>query len=605
MSGLLPDNIAIVILGEGGAALGRRLRDALPGARLHGPQRSRADWDESYDRATTHIARLFESGRPILGVCASGILIRSIAGRLGDKHEEPPVVAVAEDGSAAVPLLGGHRGGNALARAVAKLSGGVAAVTTASDLRLGLALGEPPPGWRIANPENVKPVVAALLRDEPVALVEVTPGAEWLRAGEVRWAAEATKRIVVTDRAAAADPETLIFHPPMLAVGVGCERGCTAEEISQLACSTLAEAGLAPSAVAAIVSVALKRGEPAIHALAAELGVPARFFEASRLLVETPRLSERSAAAFRATGCWGVAEGAALAAAGPDSVLVATKRKSRRATCAIARAARPIAAHAVGRPRGKLAVVGIGPGDPAWRTPQVSAALAGATDIVGYRLYLDLLGSALAGKRLHPSAIGEEQARVRRALDLAAEGRSVALVSSGDAGIYGLAPLVFELLDRSDNPNWHGTEVVVCPGVSALQAAAARAGAPLGHDFCAISLSDMLTPWGSIRDRLEAASKADFVIALYNPRSARRPSHLGAAAAIMLRHRSPDTPVFIGRRLGRPREERRIITLCELADAADIDMLTVVIVGSSRTRRLASDPSCLYTPRGYFDSAPP
>ena len=195
------------------------------------------------------------------------------------------------------------------------------------------------------------------------------------------------------------------------------------------------------------MSVELKLAEPAIHALAAELGVPARFFPASRLLVETPRLSERSPAAFRATGCWGVAEGAALAAAGPDGALVVPKRKSRRATCAIARAAQPIIAEAIGRPRGRLAVIGIGPGDPGWRTPEASTALAQASDVVGYSLYLDLLGRAIEGKSCHPSAIGDEEARVRLALDLAAEGRSVALVSSGDAGIYGLAPLVFELLD--------------------------------------------------------------------------------------------------------------------------------------------------------------
>jgi cobalt-precorrin 5A hydrolase/precorrin-3B C17-methyltransferase len=297
-------------------------------------------------------------------------------------------------------------------------------------------------------------------------------------------------------------------------LGIGCERGCSAEEISDLAHSTLAEAGLAAMAVAAVVSVDLKLAEPGIHALAAAFGVAARFFPASRLLAETARLSERSAAVFRATGCWGVAEGAALAAVGPGGVLVVPKRKSRRATCAVARAPAPIDADAIGRRRGTLAVVGIGPGDPAWRTPEASTALARATDIVGYGLYLDLLGRAIADKNRHTSALGEEETRVRQALDLAAEGRSVALVSSGDAGIYGLASLVFELLDRAAKPEWRTVELIVCPGVSALQAASARAGAPLGHDFCAISLSDLMTPWETIRARLEAAAAADFVVAL-------------------------------------------------------------------------------------------
>jgi cobalt-precorrin 5A hydrolase / precorrin-3B C17-methyltransferase len=600
MIGLVPENIAVVVLGPGGAALGRRLLTALAGARLHGPRAHPGDWDESYDRVSTHIGGLFEAGRPIVGICASGILIRSVAPFLAAKRQEPAVVAVAEDGSVAVPLIGGHRGANGLASRIAELTGGVAAITTAGDVRLGIALDEPPAGWHIADPDEVKPIVSALLRGDPVSLVDKTGCAGWLRAGAVRWADQGNRRVVVTDRLGEAETDALVFHPPVLALGIGCERGCSAEEISNLACSALAEAGLASGAVAAIVSVELKLAEPGIHALAAELGVPARFFSASRLLVETPRLSERSPAAFRATGCWGVAEGAALAAAGPDGVLVVPKRKSRRATCAIARASQPIAAEAIGRPRGRLAVIGIGPGDPRWRTPEASMALAQASEVVGYSLYLDLLGRAIEGKSCHPSAIGDEEARVRLALDLAAEGRSVALVSSGDAGVYGLAPLVFELLDIDAKPEWRTIDLMVIPGISAFQAAASRAGAPLGHDFCVISLSNLMTPWGTIRARLEAAAMADFVVALYNPRSARRQAQLAEAADILLRHRSPETPVFIGRNLGRDGGERRIICLSDLA-GADIDMLTIVLIGSSRTHRTEGDPPRLYTPRGYFD----
>jgi cobalt-precorrin 5A hydrolase / precorrin-3B C17-methyltransferase len=596
----LPDDIAILVLGPSGAALGRRLRNALPGCRLHGPRAYAGDWDESYDRPSAEIARLFAAGRPIIGLCASGILIRSVAPLLVEKSSEPAVVAVAENGSTAVPLVGGHHGANALARAVAALTGGVAAVTTAGDLQLGLAFDEPPPGWRIANPERVKAIAAALLRGDPVALVTETGGAEWLCEGTIEWAEHAERSVVVTDRAVDPTTDALVFHPPVLALGIGCERGCSSEEIAELARATLAKAGIAAEAVAAVVSIELKLAEPAIHTLAKSLGVPARFFSVARLFAETERLSERSAATFHATGCWGVAEGAALAAAGPGGMLVVPKRKSRRATCAVARAAAPINTATIGRPRGKLAVVGIGPGDAAWRTPEAGAALAQATDVVGYALYLDLLGGALDGKRRHASGLGEEEARAHLALDLAARGRSVALVSSGDAGIYGLASLVFELLDHSTMPEWRSIEFVVCPGVSALQAAAARAGAPLGHDFCAISLSDLLTPWKVIQARLMAAAAADFVVALYNPRSARRPGRLAEAAAILLRHRPPQTPVFIGRNLGRDGEEQHILTLSELA-GAKIDMLSIVLVGSRTTRRLDADPPRLYTPRGYLD----
>ena len=222
--------------------------------------------------------------------------------------------------------------------------------------------------------------------------------------------------------------------------------------------------------------------------------------------------------------------------------------------------------------------------------------------MVGYELYLSLLGHTIDDKNQHKSAIGEEERRVRLALDLAAEGRSVALVSSGDAGIYGLAPLVFELVDHTAKPEWRSVEINVCPGLSAIQAAAARAGAPLGHDFCAISLSDLMTPWKTIRSRLEAAAAADFVIALYNPRSVRRPTQLGEATDVLLRYRSPETPVFVGRNLGRVGEERHILRLSELA-GANVDMLTIVLIGSSRTRRFNPPLPYLYTPRGYCDDA--
>jgi cobalt-precorrin 5A hydrolase/precorrin-3B C17-methyltransferase len=604
----LPSGAAVVVLGPGGAALGRRVCDLLPGARLYGPRgelgAQPGDWDEAYDRVVPLIAALFAAGRPIIGLCASGILIRAVAPLIDDKRAEPPVVALAKDGSVAVPLLGGHHGANALARALADELGCVAAITTAGDLLLGVALDEMPPGWHIANPERVKPVAAALLAGQPVSLVEEACRADWLHAGSVRWAEAAKREILVTHRVPPADTDSLILHPPVLALGIGCERFCPAEEIAALARTCLADAGLAAGAVAAIVSIALKADEPGIHTLAESLGVPARFFPASRLLAETPRLTVRSEAAFRATGCWGVAEGAAFAAAGPAGELVVAKRQSRGATCAVARAPAPIDASAIGRARGRLAIIGIGPGDPGWRTPEASALIAAAEDIVGYRLYLDLLDRAIAGKRRHDSAIGAEVERARLALDLAAAGGSVVLVSSGDSGIYGLAALVFELIDREPRRDWSAVEMTVAPGVSAMQAAASRVGAPLGHDFCAISLSDLLTPWEQIRARIEAAAKADFVIALYNPRSARRPGRLGQAAQILLAHRPPETPAVIARNLGRAGETQQILRLDELADAA-ADMLSLILIGSSQTRLIAGATPRLYTPRGYFAGEKP
>jgi cobalt-precorrin 5A hydrolase/precorrin-3B C17-methyltransferase len=597
MSGV-PSGAAIVVLGAGAAGLARRLQAILPGSSLHAPAESGIAADRLFSRPTDHIASLFRAGTPIVGICAAGILIRAVASLLADKRSEPPVVAVAEDGSAVVPLLGGHRGANRLAGAIAAATGGVSAITTAGDLVLGFALDEPPAGWRVANAERAKPVAAALLGGTPVALGIEVGTADWLISGAVRFDAAAALRIRVTDRATAPDDCDLILHPPVLALGVGCERGCAAEELIALAEATLAEHGLAAAAVAVVVSLDLKADEPAVHALAARLGVAARFFTAAALRAETQRLATPSETVLRETGCYGVAEGAALAAVGPQGALVAAKRKSRRATCAIARAAVPLAAESIGRKQGTLAIVGIGPGDPASRTQAASAALDAASDIVGYALYLDLLGPAIAGKALHATGLGFETERARRALDLASSGRSVALVSSGDAGIYGLASLVFELIDRENRPEWRQVALSVIPGVSALQAAASRAGAPLGHDFCAISLSDLLTPWPTIERRLAAAAAGDFVVALYNPRSARRATRLAAARDILLEQRVAGTPVAIARNLGREDESLVLTTLGEL-DPETVDMLTLVLVGNSETRFVPGREPRIYTPRGY------
>ena len=243
--------------------------------------------------------------------------------------------------------------------------------------------------------------------------------------------------------------------------------------------------------------------------------------------------------------------------------------------------------------------VGIGPGAHDWRTPAATAALRGASDVVGYGLYLDLIEDLIAAKNVHSSALGAEEDRARQALDLAAAGAHVALVSSGDAGIYALATLVFELLDRDSRAHWNRVEVSVTPGISAMQAAAARIGAPLGHDFCAISLSDLLTPLEDIRRRLQAAAAGDFVVALYNPVSKRRKKQLVMARDILLSARPRETPVVLARNLGRDGEAITVITLAEL-EPAMVDMLTLVLIGSSNTRVMdTSNGPRVYTPRGY------
>jgi len=587
----------ILAVTEPGAALARRLRIALPGAIVHGRVGRVAEADDFFEETTGQIARLFLAGHPVIGVFASGILIRALAPHLADKVAEPPVIAVAEDASAVVPLLGGHSGANRLAREIAAHLGIAAAVTTTGDLRHGIGVDDPPPGWAVANRKRALPVAAALLAGEPVRLAVEAGDAGWLRAAGLPVDPEAGPGILVTDRAAEGTDD-LLLHPPTLALGVGCERDCDPAELRDLVAETLNAAGLAPQSVTCVASIDVKMDEQAVNALGAHLGVPVRFFTAAELECETPRLKTPSEVVFREVGCHGVAEGAALAAAGTNADLIVAKTKSGRATCAVARAT-SIDPATVGRARGRLTVVGTGPGGAGWRTPAVSRAVARATDLVGYGLYLDLLGDAAAGKRLHTSDLSEETARARKALDLAAEGRDVALVCSGDPGIYALATLVVEQLDRADNPAWNRVEIAVEPGVSALQAAAARAGAPLGHDFCAVSLSDLLTPWEVIEKRLKAAAEGDFVLALYNPVSRRRDWQLEKARDILLAHRPAETPVILGRNLGRAGETITVIKLDELT-ATKVDMLTLVLIGAGDTRHIRrGQRQWVYTPRGY------
>lgn len=597
----VPEGAVLIALGAGGMELARRLKPLLPNSSIHGLESRTKDPDVTFSETMDHLRALFSEGLPIVAVCATGIVIRALAPLLWDKKTEPPVICVAENGSSAVPLLGGHHGANRLARAIAAATGGAAAITTGGDIRFGLSLDDPPPGWRIANPSAVKPITAALLAGDPVALRVEAGDAGWLSRSDAPFSKRGKRAVWVTDRVDRDEDmaAALVLHPPVLAVGVGCERGTSAEELTDLVKQTLADHRLASGAVACVASIDVKADEPAVHAVAHALGVPARFFSAEDLNAEAPRLKNPSEVVYREVGCPGVAEGAALAAGGPEAALLVEKTRSNRATCAVARAPDFIDAATVGHPQGRLTVVGIGPGKAAWRTPEASHVLAEATDVVGYGLYLDLIADAIEGKTRHTSNLSEEEDRVRRAFDLAAEGRSVALVSSGDAGVYGLAALAFEVLDHDDNPAWNRVAVSVTPGVSAFQAAASRIGAPTGHDFCAISLSDLLTPWPRIERRLKAAADGDFVVAFYNPVSQRRQTHLATARDILLTGRPAHTPVVLARNLGRDGERIEVIRLDEL-EPERADMLTMVLVGNSQSRVVDRGVNrWVYTPRGY------
>jgi precorrin-2 C20-methyltransferase/precorrin-3B C17-methyltransferase len=246
---------------------------------------------------------------------------------------------------------------------------------------------------------------------------------------------------------------------------------------------------------------------------------------------------------------------------------------------------------------GSVAVVGLGPAGPDWLTPEAHAELAAADELVGYETYLARVPER-RGQRRHSSDNRVEAQRARHALELAAAGSRVAVVSSGDPGIFAMAAAVLEALD--DDAALAEVEVRVVPGVSAMQAAAARVGAPLGHDFCVISLSDQLKPWEIVERRLDAAGAADLVLALYNPASRTRREQLVRAVAVLRRHRADATPVVVARAVGAADESVTVTTLGAL-DLDTVDMRTLLIVGSSTTRAIESNggPSRVYTPRRY------
>ena len=602
LSAPVPARPVILCLSEAGLALARRLATRLD-ADIHGHAVRCPQAPHHFGKARVHIADLFCSGRPIIGVCAAGILIRAVAPHLKHKSTDAPVIAVAESGRFVVPLIGGHHGAITLARQISDQLDADLALTTAGDGRWHLSLDEPPRGWRLANAAAAQRVMPQLLAGDGAFINgDCLDGLkDWFshipRGGAVS--------LTVTRRQQTPAENELVYCPQDVMLGVGCARGCPADELIDLVMRELTRADINAAAIAGVFSVDLKADEPALQALAAMLAVPLRVFGRDALAAQTPRLQNPSEAVQEEIGIPGVAEAAALAAAGDSGVLIHPKAKSGQATMALALAAAPCDIPMLpGRKPGRVMLVGIGPGQSAWRTPEASQMVLGADELVGYDLYIDLLGAVAAHIPRRDFKLGEEEARCRYALEAAATGKDVAVICSGDAGIYAMGALVYELLDRSQEAGGvsdaaRRVAVVSAPGISALQAAAARSGAILGHDFCAISLSDLLTPWEQIEKRIHAAGAGDFVVAFYNPVSQRRRTQLATAREILMRYRGGDVPVILASNLGRP-EERILYRSLETLDIDEVDMLTTVMVGSRSSRQLdLGRGTAVYTPRGY------
>ncbi len=540
---------AIMILGQGSLATATHIRDAFPGAIVHGLAGRVEGADRSFDSFGETLRDLYRADVPLVVLCAAGIVIRALAPLLADKRAEPPVIAVAEDGSAVVPLLGGLRGANALARRIASALGTTAAITTTGEVRFGLTLEGLPAGYVLRDKAAGKRFMSDLLAG---ASLRIDGDAPWLDRSKLTLDDDATLRLTVTPEDRDAAPNELIVHPQVVVVALADPKADVA--------AALRAARLSPLAVAYVLA-------PGGTAVAADFPV--------RLVTDVE-------AALR------------------DAVADPIRPTAAQGGVAIAVARSPDGVRPVGQPRGSLSVIGLGPGDASLLAPAARAALSRAQDILGYGPYLKQGGPYRPGQRVHESDNREELDRARHAFRLAAEGHDVAVVSSGDPGVFAMAAAVMEALDGAQDPAWHGVRLQIVPGVTAAMGAAALAGAPLGHDFALISLSDNLKPWEIIAKRLDAAGAADLVVALYNPISQARPTQFAEAMAVLREHRQPETVVLLGHNIGRAGERLTVTTLGDLRPE-QVDMRTVVIVGSSQTRTIArsAETPWVYTPRWY------
>jgi cobalt-precorrin 5A hydrolase / cobalt-factor III methyltransferase / precorrin-3B C17-methyltransferase len=561
--------IGLVGVTRTGQVAAEQLEKAWPDARRYdGP-------------AAAALPRAFEECDAVVSFLAVGATVRLLAPLLMSKHNDPGVVCVDEALRFAVPVLGAHQGGgNELARRVAATLGAEPVVTTASDAVGGVGLDEfgADLGFAIEPGSDLAAVGTAILSGERVTL---SADAEWplppLPPNVVRTdrPEPGVPAVVVTDQKIICPERSVLFRPPSLRVGVGATKGAPAAEIGELIDGTLAELGLSARSVRCLATAEVKADEPGLLAAAAERGWPVLTFPAGRLAaVPVPNPSE---AVRRAVGTPSVAEAAALIE--PGSVLLAAKRASAHATVAVARA----------RPRGRLAVIGIGPGARDLMTPRAVAELRRAAVVAGLDAYLEQVADLLRpGTTVLASGLGAEQERAAAAVAQARAGRAVALIGSGDAGVYAMGSPALELADDA-------IDVTVVPGVTAALAAAAVLGAPLGHDHVMISLSDLHTAWPVIERRITAAAEGDLVTCFYNPASAMRDWQLRRALELLAVHRPPGTPVGWVRDASRPGQAASLSTLAEF-DPRAADMHTLVVVGSSRTRVQAGR---MVTPRDY------
>ena len=548
---------------------------------------------------------------------ASGAVVRLIAPLLRNKSNDPAIVVVDPLSKFAISLCGGHQGGaDQLTRQVSHLLEAQPVLTgAANSLALPAidTLGEPF-GWQKGEGDWMG-VSSAIAHQASVQIIQEAGNELWQshlpdthtfqfgfpefedRGERPKPQARVWISPIKRQFAEASDLPKVQWHPRVLWVGIGCERGTDQALLDYAIQKVFRENHFAIDAIAGIATLDLKSDETGLVNLAKEKDWPLVCFTPEQLkTIDVPTPSDVVA---KEVGTPSGAEAAAIYAAdATDKRRLKVKKQIVKqeglkgaVTIAIAQAKTELTGRI-----GKLHLIGTGPGSLDQITPAAKAAITNAAAVIGYKLYIDLIRPLLRPSQIAiASPLTQERQRAEYAIDLAKWGLTTAMISSGDCGIYGMAGLVLEQLQAQ---NWDGQTpaVQVFPGVSALQSAASRVGAPLMHDFCAIRLSDLLTPWPVIQKRLRAAAEGDFIIALYNPKSKTRTEQIVFAREVLLQHRSTETPVALARSLYRPDEN---ITLTTLGDMFEhpIDMLTTVIIGNQSSR---AHNGWFITPRGYL-----
>jgi cobalt-precorrin 5A hydrolase / precorrin-3B C17-methyltransferase len=604
MAAVNKKELAIVAITRQGADAGRTIKAFLPESYLYVPTKfASGDPNEHPFKqpVSSLIAEIFTKHRQMVLIMAVGIAVRLIAPLANNKRRDPGIVAMDESSKYVVSLLSGHDGGaNELARKIASFIGAQPVITTASESKgiLSLDLLAKKYGWTIEDDTALTRVSAALVNDESVGIYqdagetdwsaeELSPSAEISRSIGALSRSRCKAAVLITDQQVHVQHlgiPAAIFHPKTLVLGIGCHRGVPCDEIEEAVCALFSSHGLSALSIRSIATASLKQGEAGIMQYAEKYGLPVDYI-GKEALDSAKFPSKPSAAALKHVGLSSVCEAAAIQASQGALIVPKTSFK-RKITLAVARKAL-----AVPEKRGKLLIVGLGPGDPAHMTLKARQAIAESDAVVGYTKYVDLIRRFLPGRQVVATPMGKEVERVSRAIDLAIEGRTVALISSGDPGIYGMAGLAAEMLQKRGS----ALALEVIPGVPAMLAAASLLGAPLNVDIASISLSDHLVPWTAITLRLDSAARADFVIALYNPKSRARRHQLGEACEIILKHRPPSTPVGIVTSAYRPGQAVVISDLGHLRESP-VDMDTVIIIGNSTT---VAKGDRMITPRGY------